>query len=74
MEKSTSAETAEALNSLLRGEIAATETYVQAIRMLDDEPQADRLRALRDDHVAAANVLRRLVNLFGEDNDTSSGG
>jgi hypothetical protein len=73
MEKSTSAETAEALNSLLRGEISAAETYVQAIRMLDGEPQADRLRNLRDDHVAACNVLRRLVNVYGEDNDTGSG-
>jgi hypothetical protein len=61
------------LDSLLRGEIAATETYGQAIAKVDDEPEADALRLVRDDHVAAANLLRRLVAGRGGDASTDSG-
>jgi hypothetical protein len=64
---------ADALNSLLRGEIAAVETYVQALKRVDHGPEAAVLGAIRDDHVAAANLLRRYVAERDANNATSSG-
>jgi hypothetical protein len=66
-------ETAEILNSLLRGEISAAETYGQAITKFERHPEAERLRRLREDHVNAANLLRRHVVVRGEENVTDSG-
>src|SRR5687768_8280690 len=66
-------DTADALDSLLRGEISAAETYGQAISKVEGRPEADTLRSIRDDHVAAANALRRHVVARGEEASTSSG-
>ena len=66
-------ETADLLDSLLRGEISAAETYTQAIRAFDRHAAAPRLETLRADHVEAANLLRRHVAARGEENSTSSG-
>jgi hypothetical protein len=66
-------ETADVLDSLLRGEISAAETYTQAITKFDRKPEAARLDELRKDHVEAANLLRRHVKARGEVNSTSSG-
>jgi uncharacterized protein (TIGR02284 family) len=66
-------ESADALNSLLRGEISAAETYTQALKKVEGHPAAKTLETLRKDHVEAANVLRRHVKAQGEKNDTSSG-
>jgi rubrerythrin len=66
-------EAADALNSLLRGEISAAETYTQALKKVEGTPAAVTLETLRKDHVEAANVLKRHVTARGEKNDTSSG-
>ncbi len=63
----------EILNSLLRGELAATETYQQAMKRLDDDPGAARLLALRDEHRSAANTLRQQVHQCGGKPDQGSG-
>jgi uncharacterized protein (TIGR02284 family) len=61
------------LNSLLRGELAATETYQQALANLGDERGADELRKIHVEHREAANALRLHVRDFGEKPDKSSG-
>src|SRR5213592_1810214 len=61
------------LNGLLRGELAATETYQQALEKLGDERGADMLRKIHVDHREAANAVRLHVRDFGEKPDTSSG-
>jgi hypothetical protein len=66
-------ETADRLNSLLRGEISAAETYGQALSKFERHPETPRLQRLREDHVEAANLLRRHVTGRGEENATSSG-
>lgn len=66
-------ETADALNSLLRGEISAAETYTQALKKVEGHPASVTLETLRKDHVEAANVLRKHVRAQGEKSDTGSG-
>jgi hypothetical protein len=53
------------LNRLLRGELAATETYEMAVSKVGSEPQAADLRRLHDDHRSAANELRQHIHLHG---------
>lgn len=61
------------LNSFLRGELSAVETYNQAIEKLADEPAiVQRLRSLRDSHSARVSELStRITALGGEPDDTS---
>jgi hypothetical protein len=66
-------ETAEQLDALLRGEISAAETYVQALEKFEGEPEEGALTRLRDDHVDACNHLRRHVAARGEAVSTKSG-
>jgi uncharacterized protein (TIGR02284 family) len=61
------------LNSLLRGEIAATETYQQAIAKLGAAPQIAELRNMHAEHRAAANTLRQHVHQHSGTPDQSSG-
>lgn len=56
--------TATKMNTLLRGELAATETYQQAIAAVPVR-MADKLRAIRQDHRAAANSLRECAHHLG---------
>ena len=63
----------EHLNSLLRGEIAATETYQQAIANLDATALAGGLRRMHAEHRESANLLRLLVRQCGGTPDHSSG-
>ena len=58
------------LNSLLRGEIAATETYQQAMAKVGEQPE---LKAIHADHRDAANELRKHVHKFGGKPDQDSG-
>lgn len=53
------------LNSLLRGEISATETYQQALTKVGDEPGAEDLRRIHRQHREAANTLRQHVRDHG---------
>ena len=62
-----------ALNKLLRGEISAIETYQQALEKLDDTKNATEIRRLHDEHIQAANVLRRHVHEHGGQPDKGSG-
>jgi len=63
----------ETLNSLLRGEIAATETYQQALAKVGDESGAGDLRRIHAEHREAANTLRKHVREHGLDPDHGSG-
>jgi len=56
---------AEALNSLLRGEISAVETYNQALEKVGNEPGAEQLNTVRRDHSEAVSVLRDHVIRYG---------
>jgi len=53
------------LNSLLRCELAATETYQQALAKVGEEPGAAELRRLHVEHREAANTLRKHIHEHG---------
>jgi uncharacterized protein (TIGR02284 family) len=61
------------LNRLLRGELAATETYQQALSKAGNEPRAVELHRIRDEHRAAANELRQHIHGHGGKPDQGSG-
>src|SRR4051812_3723153 len=61
------------LNSLLRGELAATETYQQALAKVGDEQGAEQLRQIHHEHRSAANTLRQEVHKHGGQPDQDSG-
>lgn len=66
--------THETLNGLLRGELAATETYQQALAKVGDDPRAADLRRIHDQHREAANTLRKHIHDHGEKPVQGSGG
>jgi uncharacterized protein (TIGR02284 family) len=63
------------LNSLLRGEISAVETYQLAIEKIDDEHASDAtaLRAIAQEHGEDAQALRESIQELGGEADDSSG-
>jgi uncharacterized protein (TIGR02284 family) len=62
------------LNSFLRGERSAVETYNQAIEKLDDEPAIlQQLRSLRDSHSARVTELSSRIRALGGKPDETSG-
>jgi uncharacterized protein (TIGR02284 family) len=62
------------LNSFLRGERSAVETYNQAIEKLDDEPSIQqRLRSLRESHNARVVELSSRIRMLGGKPDETSG-
>ena len=61
------------LNKLLRGELAATETYQQALEKLGDEPAAAQLRQIHVDHRTNANTWRQHIHQHGGKPDQDSG-
>ena len=62
------------LNSLLRGELAATETYQQALAKVGDSgPGIAELRQIHAEHRDAANTLREHVRTHGGTPDHGSG-
>jgi bacterioferritin (cytochrome b1) len=60
------------LNELLRGELSAVETYMQAINALEGTTAA-RLTQIKDEHVESANALREQIRALGSQPDQSSG-
>jgi uncharacterized protein (TIGR02284 family) len=64
---------AEALNSLLRGEISAAETYDLAIGQFEGKADAVELRRIRDEHHAAMSMLRDRVREAGGEPADDSG-
>lgn len=67
--------TVDQLNSLLRGEISAVETYDIAIGKVDDEhgAEATMLRAIAQEHGQHAQTLRDEIRRLGSQPDDSSG-
>jgi uncharacterized protein (TIGR02284 family) len=65
--------THDTLNSLLRGELAAAETYQQALAKVGSGQGADDLRRIHKEHVEAANTLRKHVHGEGGEPDQGSG-
>jgi uncharacterized protein (TIGR02284 family) len=66
----------EQLNSLLRGEISAAETYKMAIDKVADENRAQSaamLREIQEEHGRAAQSLRNRIKELGGDAADSSG-
>jgi uncharacterized protein (TIGR02284 family) len=63
----------DALNCLLRGELAATETYQQAMEKAGDAGPAAELRQIRDEHRTAANTIRQHIHELGGKPDQDSG-
>jgi rubrerythrin len=63
----------ETLNELLRGEMAAIETYRQALEVVEDGEPAETLRALRRHHRDAADVLWHHVEAHGGQPSDGSG-
>lgn len=61
------------LNALLRGELAATETYQQALEKVGNEPGVTDLRRVHNDHRDAANTLRQHIHQHGGKPEQSSG-
>src|SRR5438552_1134043 len=47
------------LNSLLRGEMSAVETYRQAVGKMGDDPEVDTLRCLESEHEKVTQMLRQ---------------
>ncbi|MES2466396.1 MAG: DUF2383 domain-containing protein [Verrucomicrobiota bacterium] len=64
---------AKTLNSLLRGELSAIETYNQALHKFADSPVVSSLRTIRDDHQESVSMLRSLVQMRGVEPETDSG-
>lgn len=63
----------ETLNELLRGEMAAIETYRQALEVVEDGEPAETLRALRRHHRDAADILWHHVEAHGGQPSEGSG-
>jgi uncharacterized protein (TIGR02284 family) len=60
------------VNDMLQGEIAATETYQQALAKVGTEPGSDDLRRIHVEHREAANRLRQFVRELGAKPSQSS--
>ncbi len=73
MQTTTAPAGTDTLNSLLRGEMAAVETYRQAIEKVGHEAGADQLRLIEKDHRAAVDALRQHVGKQGGKPSDSSG-
>lgn len=63
----------ETLNSLLRGELAAVETYDQALDKFRDTPEESELERLRTAHVQTVDRLRQEIRKRGGAPSDSSG-
>jgi hypothetical protein len=60
------------VNDMLQGELAATETYQQALTGVGNETEAEDLRRMHAEHREAANRLRRFVRELGGEPSQSS--
>lgn len=63
----------ERMSTLIRGEISAIETYVQALEKVDEPTAADTLQVLKRNHIDATNTLRREVHALSAAPPTDSG-
>jgi hypothetical protein len=53
------------LNSLLRGELSAAETYQQALNKVEKEPAAAELRRIQTEHREASSTLQQHIREHG---------
>lgn len=63
----------EKLNSFLRGELSAVETYEQAMAKIDDQTLRQQLQDLKHSHEMRAQKLSSRVRELGGEPDSSSG-
>jgi demethoxyubiquinone hydroxylase (CLK1/Coq7/Cat5 family) len=61
------------LNTLLRGELSAAETYRQALKKLSDGAGASELHQIHKEHCEAMNALRQHLREHGVEPVQSSG-
>lgn len=61
------------LNGLVQDELAAVETYRQALDKVADDPAGDELRRIEIEHEDAVNLLQEGVAEMGEEPATTSG-
>jgi len=61
------------LNSFLRGEISAVETYRQALDKIEDTPVRSTLQQCLESHQTRVNVLKSRISMLGGDPADSSG-
>jgi uncharacterized protein (TIGR02284 family) len=66
-------QTIDILNSLLRGELAATETYDQALEKIEEDGIRAVLRRIRVEHYQAVQALEEHIHYFGGDPVQESG-
>ena len=62
------------LNTLLRGELSAVETYDQAMRKLEDQHVLADLQKIHAEHARAVHVLRDTVTRYGAEPSECTGG
>lgn len=72
-ETTASERTIDALNSLLRGELSAVETYDQALEKLSGSAVASQLSECRRSHQERAEMLRQKVTQLGGEPSEGSG-
>lgn len=65
--------TVDTLNSFLRGEISAIETYGQAIDKIGDPTLSGRLRVISQEHERQAAKLRNQISQLGGQPTSTSG-
>jgi len=65
--------TIDTCNSLLRGEIAAIETYTQAIDTFTNSSDDSALERIRTAHIASAAELRKFISQDGAEPASGSG-
>ena len=65
--------TIEVLDSLLRGELSAVETYGQAIHKFPDSAAHGKLQDIRADHLESVETLREIIADLGGNPSTDSG-
>ncbi len=70
----TTEQRADTLNSLLRGEISAVETYDKAIKKVGDDPRGSQLQQMRTDHADAVARLREHIRAHTTEEPAESSG
>ncbi len=66
-------EQTEQLNSLLRGELSAVETYAQAMNAISSSDKIPTLSRMQSDHLDAVETLRNHISMDGGEPVFSSG-
>ncbi len=73
MQTTTTASGTDTLNSLLRGEISAVETYRQALEKVGQHAGVEQIRAIERDHREAVEALKNHVGRKGDKPAQDSG-